>query len=477
MGIKKLPATIEDCHILLKEQGRLIEELYAQLKILMQENKRLMQENRDLRELLYRNANNSSQPPSQSKVKPKNNRVSSGKPSGGQKGHEGHYRELLAEEEVDEIVHCKLPEKCSCGGKIIVEEECVRHQVHELPEINLHITEYKLAKGECACCGERHIAELPEGVTWGITGPKLTGFMSALTSHYQLSRREVQEFLKEYFNFSASLGTVFNKEKIVTQALKETTDNLLVDIKKSPYLHADETGHKRDGKKECMWSISTLDAAYFAVLASRGKKAMKSLIGDYRNIVISDRYSVYDYFDSENRQLCWAHLKRDFARLAEKDDKIISRIGRDLLVETGSLFERWHKFKNGGLTRDMLIIECTPIRKRIGELLEQASYTAPELKAARFAKNLLERYEALWTFLREENVEPTNNHAERCLRKRVIWRKKYFGTRSKIGDLFVARTASVIATCRLQGKNVRKCLSGIMEKHFAKKPSPLFSEI
>ena len=278
-------------------------------------------------------------------------------------------------------------------------------------------------------------------------------------------------------NFTASLGTVFNKEKIVTKALKEVTDNLLTKIKSSPFLHADETGHKRDGKKEWMWSISTLKAAFFAILASRGKKAMKSLIGNYKNIVISDRYNVYNYFCSENRQFCWAHLKRDFTRLAEKDDKTISRIGKSLLTETENLFERWHKFKNSGLTREMLILECTPMKKRIGELLEQASYTAPELKAARFAKNLLERFTALWTFLREENVEPTNNHAERCLRKRVIWRKKYFGTRSKMGDLFVARTASIIATCRLQSKNVGIYLNNVTERYFAKRTPPLFSEI
>jgi transposase len=301
--------------------------------------------------------------------------------------------------------------------------------------------------------------------------------MSSPTSHYQLSRRDVQEFLKEYLNFTASLGTVFNKEKIVTRALKEVTENLLTKIKKSPFLHIDETGHKRDGKREWMWSVSTSKTAFFAILLSRGKKAMRTLIGDYKDIVISDRYGVYNYFSSENRQFCWAHLKRDFVRLSEKSDTALSRIGSGLLKETESLFERWHKFKNGGLTREILILECMPIKKKIGELLEQASYTAPELKAARFAKNLLERFDALWTFLRKEKVEPTNNQAERCLRKNVIWRKKYFGTRSKLGDLFVARTASIIATCRLQGTNVGKYLNDVMDRYFGKKPSLLFSEI
>ena len=194
MGIKNLPATIEGCHVLLKEQGKLVEELSVQLK-------KLIQENRDLKELLNRNSNNSSQPPSQSRIKPNNNRISSGKPSGGQKGHKGHHRELLPEEEIDEIIDCRLPEKCSCGGEIIIEEGCIRHQVHELPEIKLNVTEYKLAKGECVCCGKRHIAEFPEGVTWGITGHQINGLYERIDFALPIVETRSPRVFKRVFEF------------------------------------------------------------------------------------------------------------------------------------------------------------------------------------------------------------------------------------------------------------------------------------
>lgn len=308
---QKLLDELKESYFLIKEQNKLIEKLSA--KII-----KLERDNNDLKELLNRNSNNSSQPPSQSKIKPKNYRISSGKPSGGQKGHEGHSRKLVEEKEVDKIVYCELPKRCSCGGEILAEGDYIRHQVYELPIIELDVTEYKIAKGECCCCGQRHIAELPKGITWGITGAKLTSFMSQLSSRYRLSRRDVKEFLKEHLNFEVSLGTVFNKEKLVTTSLEKATDNLLRRIKKNPFLHVDETGHKRDAKKEWMWSVSTLKAAFFVVLLSRGKKAMKTLIGNYKGIVVSDRYSVYNHFCDENRQFCLAHLKRDFVRLSEK---------------------------------------------------------------------------------------------------------------------------------------------------------------
>jgi transposase len=195
-------------------------------------------------------------------------------------------------------------------------------------------------------------------------------------------------------------------------------------------------------------------------------------MGDYRNIVTSDRYAAYNYFDSDKRQICWAHVKRDFTRLSEKDDKICARIGKSLLVCESDLFKIWHEFKQSKITRNELLRRSQPIRQHVGELLEQGSYTDPILKIARFCKNLLEHFNALWTFLSVENVEPTNNHAERCLRPAVTWRKKYFGTRSDYGSEFVSRSASIVMTCKLQSKNAFSFISQTLENYFTKIPSP-----
>ncbi|AHE66322.1 transposase IS66 family [Legionella oakridgensis ATCC 33761 = DSM 21215] len=145
---------------------------------------------------------------------------------------------------------------------------------------------------------------------------------------------------------------------------------------------------------------------------------------------------------------------------------MVARIGKELLIYQSKLFERWHNFKQGHISREELIRETGHIRTHVGELLEQGSYADPKLKIARFCKNLLENFTALWTFIFYEGVEPTNNHAERCLRPAVIWRKKYFGTRSNYGSEFVARTISLITTWKLQSKNAFETLSKIVEEHF-----------
>jgi transposase len=464
MDEKEYPQNLEDCHKLIKQLLEVTQTLVIRIE-------KLEEENKALKERLNNNSSNSSQPPSTDKRKKKQSNASKNK-GGGKMGHKGHFRKLLDVNEVDDIVKCRLPSHCECGGRINLKEEHHRHQVYELPKIRLHVTEYHLEKGRCTCCGANPIAILPEGVTWGITGPNLTSFMSQMVSKYKLSRRELQEFLKEQYSFTLSLGSVFNKQKLVNKALEKPTSELLEQIKESPCVNMDETGHRRDGKSEWLWGMMSQKAAFFSIEKSRGKKIIHRLMEGYEYIIISDRYAGYNYFDSSKRQLCWAHLKRDFTKISEKPDKTIARIGKNLLSCQAKIFEYWHRYKQGHLCRNSLALETELIRKQMGEYLEQGSYTDPKLKIVRFCKNLLDNFSALWTFIFVDGVEPTNNHAERCLRPAVIWRKKSFGTRSDYGSEFVARTMSFITTCKLQSKNSFELLKETMHCFFSNIKAP-----
>ncbi len=471
-----LPTTIEECHQLIRLLLTKLDDLSIRFEALEAENKKLRLENAQLKERLNNNSSNSSLPPSKSfKKKKNNNRQSSGKRSGGQPGHKGYNRELLPSDQVDSIENCQLLKNCLCGGKINPSGDYTRHQVYELPILRLHITEYQLQKGCCETCGQKHVASLPVGITWGITGPRLTAFMSDLVTKYGLSRREQKSFLEEHFQFHISLGTVFNKQKLVNAAMEEPVAELLPLVKESGSVHSDETSHNRDGKNQWMWGFISSTAAFFSIHASRGKKVLRAMLGDFKHILISDRYAVYNIFESSQRQICWAHLKRDFTKLSEKNDRIISKIGKNLLECESNLFQIWHAFKSEKIAYDELLRQTKPIRQRVGELLEQGSYTDSTLRAARFCKNLLENFNALWTFLEIDNIEPTNNHAERSLRHSVIWRKKYFCTRSDYGTEYVARSASINVTCRLQKKSSFNFLCTLLQNRFSGISTPVFS--
>jgi transposase len=472
--IKKfeLPNTIENCHDVIKELLAENTNLSVKNTDLSVKITDLSDEITNLKERLNNNSYNSSIPPSKSFKKNKKDKQKSKNKPGGQVGHKGHYRVLLDSENVDAIVECRVLDKCSCGGLIKQFNKYQTHQVYELVKMNMQITEYRIKKGRCSCCYKRYSGVLPQGITFGIIGPNLIGFMSHLISKYKLTRRELKEFLKEHYGFSIGLGTIFNKHSMVSDLLEGLTAEILKSVKQSSSINIDETGHNRDGKKQWLWCFASHKDVFFSVQQSRGKKVLDKFVSDYKGTVISDRYAAYSYFDNSCRQICWAHLKRDFTKLSEKEDKLVSNIGKQLLKYESELFKIWHKFKHGHIKRWTLLNESKPICKIIGELLEQGSYTDPALKAARFCKNLLNNYNALWKFLSTDNVEPTNNHAERCLRHAVIWRKKYFCTRSDYGAEFVARTTSIIMTCKLQLKNSFEYICQILSNHFIKITAP-----
>ena len=116
-----------------------------------------------------------------------------------------------------------------------------------------------------------------------------------------------------------------------------------------------------------LWGFISNKAAFFSIHTSRGKKVLRAIMNDFKNILISDRYAAYNIFDSFQRQLCWAHLKRDFTKLSEKDNQVIARIGKDLLQCEANLFRVWHEYKAKEITRDEVLFRTEHIRQRVGE--------------------------------------------------------------------------------------------------------------
>ncbi len=173
---------------------------------------------------------------------------------------------------------------------------------------------------------------------------------------------------------------------------------------------------------------------------------------DYDGIVGSDRYSAYNWIDPEKRQVCWAHLKRDFQALVDRggESKIIGRL---LLAEVRRFFDLWHRIRDGTLSRSDFQIAMQPIQKDIHCLLQIGTHVAHQ-KTRKTCQNILKVEPAWWTFVLQDGVEPTNNAAERALRRGVIWRRRSFGTQSVQGSRFVERILTVVISLRQQNRDV-----------------------
>ena len=188
----------------------------------------------------------------------------------------------------------------------------------------------------------------------------------------------------------------------------------------------------------------------------------------------SDRWWAYDYLDAQRRQLCWAHLARDLTAHSEGlgGQKQFGAAGLEIAKR---LFEAWGEFREDG-DRDRLRERLAPLQEELRTLLEEAATKAARNRRHRtFAKNLLKRWPALWTFASVRGVEPTNNHAERGLRGAVIYRKLSLSSQSEEGEVTIARLLSASITCRLQKRSLFAYLSDVLAARIRGDPIPLLT--
>jgi transposase len=232
----------------------------------------------------------------------------------------------------------------------------------------------------------------------------------------------------------------------VALALQAPLSELSDYVMQAPVKQMDETRYPREGAGNWVWTVVTPQVVWYSLLPSRARYVATSLVGEqFNGILVSDRYAVYDYVDADKRQVCWSHLLRDFTRISQRAG-LAGQIGRGLLGAGYVLF-RWR-------AQDKTAAQFDPLCRRLRRLLEQGSAQTQCTRTANTCANLLRLWPALWTFLSDATVPPTNNDAERALRALVLKRKISGPTRSRRGDDFIARGFSAYETCRRQGRDL-----------------------
>lgn len=399
---------------------------------------------------------NSSKPPSSdlTGALKKTNKERSGNKLGGQLGHEGHHRVLKPTSEVNKIVISR-PTSCSgCGALLLGEDELPqRHQVSDIPIIQPYITEFQRHSIKCSCCGQKTQAEWPVEMPEGAFGPSVAATVGYLSGEFGLSQRETQQALEGLFGLELGLGSVSRIENQVSAALENIVKEAETEIQSSASVNVDETSWRETRQRFWLWVATTKLLAVFTTINTRGKAGWQTLLGTgYTGIVGSDRWGAYNGFPTAQRQLCWAHIKRDFQKLSEREGES-AEIGKLLLHEEAETFKFWQHVKLGQLDRKRFSELMQPIRINLHALLIRGSLLE-HAQTARFCKKLLKIENALWTFVDVLEIEPTNNRAEQAIRPAVLWRRRCFGTQSATGSTYVSRILTVTTTLHLQKRNV-----------------------
>ena len=400
----------------------------------------------------------------------------SGRKPGGQPGHPPHPKVLLPTERVTKT-HTYVPDTCKhCHAALPAnaqpgDPEPKRHQIIDIPETVAFAIEHQAHGRTCACCHKVTWAKIPDDVRAHSVGPRLAGTLAYLVGAHKLSKRGAVEVADELFDAPIALGTVANLEQEMSDALQPAYTEAKKAVQEADIKHVDETGWKKNGAKRWLWVAATHLLAVFMIHPLRNSVALAKLLGTtIHGVVCSDRWRIYERLRQRYWQVCWAHLKRNFQKQVDRGGKA-KDIGLRCLGVLELVFELWHHFRNGKITRQQLRRRMQEWRGELRAILQEGSRSRNQ-KLARFCRRLLKVYPALWTFVRVEGVEPTNNHGERVLRLAVLWRKCCFGCHSEKGCRFVERLITAVQSLRLQKRSVLEFLRSTIQARRAGTKTP-----
>lgn len=435
-----------------------LEALFLQLQA---ENAKLKNEIQKLRAKNDTNSNNSSLPPSQDPHRSKRKVKVSGKSPGGQPGHAGHKRKLYPQEALSANIDVK-PKICptchSTEFDAIVSVEC--RQVIELPDIKPDVTQYNIHTCLCNDCGSRVQADIPREAQRGF-GPRLMGFLTMLSGDIGVTKRKICS-LAAHLGMHISLGALCNIHRLASNLLSKPAEEIRQFVLQGKHVNADETSWQTFYEKRWAWIGVGEDAAFLKIDTSRSQKAFSRVFGSFQQTLTCDRYGAYNIHNG-NKQTCLAHIARDFEKISMRDG-FEKELGKILAKELRQIFILWGEFKDGTHTlQEMQKLMAMPIDTMKYFLELGATLQKISKKTQRFCKNILKRFSSLWTFLKEEGVEPTNNRAERGLRPLVIMRKLSGSTQSEWGERFRERIFTVTYTLKKRAHNVFKYLNEVFE--------------
>jgi len=420
--------------------------------LLVKKIKEIEKELHQLKSRMNKNSTNSDKPPSSDSPYRYPSKKNKKGRSGAKMGHKGHKQELLDPTEIIPL----LPEACKCGSR---QFENIRpfytHQEIEFPEIQMDITHFILHKGECAGCGETIKAILPKEHRTGY-GFRLSALIGNIAGIQGNSRTTVQEFCRSVLKFNISLGAIQKVIDRVSEAIQPHYQTIANRARQSDINGIDETPWKEKGVLHYLWAMVNPEVAFFKIHKERSKKAFLALIEDWKGILISDGYNVYQKW-LFLRQTCLAHLIRAAKGLAEHQKQSIGQFGEqatEMLQQLCNMAKNkpsekeWNDFYSGFI--DLICDNCA---RHYDE-------------AGKFARRLLREFDSLWVFLEVAGVEPTNNNTERSLRYGVMWRKRSQGTRGDKGNRWVERILTLRQTAKLRNLSGFDILVNAMNDYF-----------
>ena len=467
-GVSEIISLMKELNIGLTNQ---INCLNQEIRALREENLRLLAKNAELEAKLNKNSKNSSKPPStDNHKKPTNSRTKTGRPTGGQEGHQG--KTLLKVDNPDKVIDLK-PQACDCGCNLFdVEGKIESRQVFDAPIVTINVTEYRTHEVVCPICNKVHKTEFPVTISQPVQyGDNLQALMVYLSNYQLVPLGRTSEIIKNLTGQNISQGTIVNVSERLYNNLAEFEDVLKRQLKNADLIHTDESGMRSQGKTNWVHAVSTDTLTHYAIHEKRGSQATTDIgiLPDFIGTMMHDHWKPYYTFTDCTHAECNAHHIRNLKGIHENYGHEWAQNMASLLIEIKRAVET---LKVKGLNA-MAKSDIEQYIARYNEIIIQgmaedtaknsglvSKKTGKPVKSD--ALRLLQRLKAYdietLAFLFDFSIPFDNNLAERDLRM-IKLRQKISGCfrGENGGDLF-CRIRSYVSTCRKNGLDVMESL-------------------
>jgi len=436
--------------IILRQAG-VIDELRKEVEQLKQQIKDLNDRNDGLSTKVEQLARAAARQAAPFRIEDKD-RVAQPKKPGRPKGHPGSFR--VIPEQVDEEIIVPLANCPQCGGEVVRRRSVVQY-IEELPVVRPRVIKLVTEEADCACCRKAVRSSHPmqvslaEGAAGVQLGPRALGLAAQLNKQHGLTMRKTCAVLREMFQLRLSPGGLSQALARMADKLEPSYENLLAQLRAGPCVHSDETSWWVGGPGYWLWVFASQSRTAYRVAKSRGRDLLLEVLGpEFAGVLVSDCLATYDDFNPR-QQKCYSHHLKAIKQADEGHPSAWLESVRWLLKEAMALKTQALDPAEKARCRAELEI-------RARGLLASPRPTNLEEKVRR---RLEKQQDHLFTFLDVEEVEATNNLAERQLRPAVIARKLSCGNKTPKGARTWEILASLAATCAQRSESFAQLIS------------------
>jgi transposase len=375
---------------------------------------------------------------------------------GAPKGHRGATR---LKPEPDEIIDVTAITCEKCGSRNIQRLKDVHNSTVEdfVPtEKKIKVTQFNRHRVKCMDCGHVFISKHPDCPQVGNFGIYLLVYVTMLKFHLRGVLRKTQDFLFYDNGFEISTKGIHDILLRVGDVCRISYEQSIERIRNATWVHIDETGIKINGEKYWLWIFRTDNNDILVVIRrSRGRDVLLEILGEkWDKPIIVDGWKAYWKYSIVQR--CWAHLLREIDAFRDSSDD-----GKELSETIHHCFHDLKEFLAKDPSLDEREKQKTVFDNEMKDIVEKYSKCKELHKPTKYLQNGLDKW---YTCLLFPGMEPTNNLGEQAMREHVIMRKIIGCFRSKNGAENYQYIASLLASWKLQDKNIFEELEKLLRQ-------------